>query len=127
MTGPRHDISQLDDALAFLTDRKARYHVLDSLACYLHNDGYALDGNTEESDVEWFARNLWEREHERSGRWEQAPEEEKTRFIRLAQMVIAELPAFQLRIAHRLITLSKIVRDIERAERHLRAEGASDA
>jgi len=27
----------------------------------MHNEGYGLDGNTEESDIRWFARLLYEK------------------------------------------------------------------
>jgi hypothetical protein len=56
----RIDSSQLDDALAFVAP-PARYHVVDAIACYLHNDGYALEGNTEANDGDWFARQIWQR------------------------------------------------------------------
>jgi len=31
----------------------------DSVACWLHNNGGAITGNTQKSDVEWFARELF--------------------------------------------------------------------
>jgi hypothetical protein len=53
-----HQKSFLDDALAFAS-LETRRHVADAIACYLHNDGYALEGNTEVTDVDWFARRIW--------------------------------------------------------------------
>lgn len=115
MRETRLDTSFLDDALAECS-RDAKHAVVDSLACHLHNDGYALEGNTEANDVEWFARNLYEREAE-PGPWERATELAKRDYRSIARGVLAVLPQFQLRVAHRLITLSKVTRDIERASR----------
>ena len=109
------DTSFLDDALKYAS-QETRYHVADSLACHLHNDGHALNGNLEANDVEWLARNLYERPDAVS-LWENAPLDTRGEWRQIARRVIAVLPAFQIRIAHRLITLSKVVRDIERAER----------
>lgn len=118
--------SFIETALEYAS-RETRNHVADSLACYLHNDGYALEGNTEANDVEWFARNTFERHPDRrDGRgWERAADDEKERYRDIARGVMAVLPDFQLRIAHRLITLSKVVRDIERAERQQHAKRPS--
>jgi hypothetical protein len=110
------DTSFLDDALAFASIEQ-RYHVADALACHLHNDGYALQGNTEASDVDWFARNIFERDPVQRSSWERAASDVQETFREIARVVIAALPAYQMRVAHRLITLSKVVRDIERAER----------
>jgi hypothetical protein len=107
----------LDDALAFAT-RDAKHTVADALACHLHNDGYALEGNTETNDLEWFARTLWAEEmREMPTNWGKLPDVTRERYRRAAGAVIRALPAFQLRVAHRLITLSKVTRDIERAMR----------
>lgn len=116
MSQPRDDSSQLEDALAFVPPPH-RHNATDSLACYLHNDGYALEGNTEANDVEWFARTLFDRKNDNPGAWNVMPEAAKEPYQEIARAVLAVLPAFQLRIAHRLITLSKVVRDIERAAR----------
>lgn len=110
--------SFLDDALNYAS-RETRSYIADSLACYLHNDGYALKGNTEANDVEWFARILYERPYE-NRRWDRAGAETQEQYRQTARTVIAVLPEFQVRVAHRLITLSKVVRDIERAEREQR-------
>jgi hypothetical protein len=118
----RLDTSFLDDALKYAS-QETRYRVADALACHLHNDGYQLEGNTEPSDVEWFARNIYERCCDDHYTWERAGDGDRDSYREVARAVMAVLPAFQLRIAHRLITLSKVVRDIERAERgqHKRA------
>lgn len=112
----RLDTSFLDDALKYAS-QEARFHVADALACHLHNDGYTLEGNTEANDVEWLARNLYEHPRTDLHGWDQAPEQAKKDYRTIARSVLAVLPAFQLRVANRLITLSKVVRDIERVER----------
>lgn len=114
----RIDPSFLDDALSFASGQ-VRHHVADALACHLHNDGYALEGNTEGNDVEWFARTIWEAETGRTG-WDVVSDDVKTRYRRVARAVIAALPRFQERVARRLITLSKVVREIERGLRQPR-------
>lgn len=116
--------SFLDGALNFAS-RETRGYVADALACHLHNDGYALEGNTEANDVEWFARNLYERFHVNTV-WERADDTAKERYRGIGRDVIALLPDLQLRIAHRLITLSKVVRDIERAERSQRKKAKGE-
>jgi hypothetical protein len=114
----RLDVSFLDDALAYAS-QETRYHVADALACHLHNDGYALKGNTADSDAEWFARIILQ--HWQPGTlpsdWDRIDEGLRETCRSISRAVLAALPAYQLRIAHRLITLSKVVRDIERAER----------
>lgn len=118
--------SFLDDALRFAS-LETRHWIADALACHLHNEGYALQGNTEASDIEWFARQLWERDTGGYGTsWDHRAEEEtKVAWRKVAVAVIAALPAYQLRVAHRLIALSKIVRDIESALRAEKAHVAS--
>ena len=117
----RLDTSMLDDAMQFAS-QDARHALADSLAAHLHNDGYSLEGITEANDVEWFARRIYEQrrgffEHRA---WDLATKDDREAFCNIARAVISELPAYQLRVAHRLITLSKVVRDIERAERKQR-------
>jgi hypothetical protein len=108
------DTSFLDDALGFASGQ-VRHHVADALACHLHNEGYALEGNTEANDIEWFARNLYENGGTSS--WDRAPESSRGEYRAIARNVLLVLPRFQERVAHRLISLSKVVREIERALR----------
>lgn len=119
----RIDTSMLDDALAHVS-REARHIVADQLACHFHNDGYTLEGNTEANDVEWFARVLYCR-RDIPVAWDRADERTKDQYREIARGVLEVLPAFQTRVAHRLITLSKVVRDIERAERSNRKRAGS--
>ena len=117
--------SFIEDALHYAS-RETRNYIVDSLACHLHNEGYALEGNTEANDVEWFARNLYDRRYE-NPRWDATSDEVKDRYRQTARAVVAVLPDFQLRIAHRLIALSKVVREIERAERRQREAARAPA
>jgi hypothetical protein len=113
----RDDQSFLDGALDFAS-LETREWVADALACHLHNTGYALAGNTEASDVEWFAHRIWQAETGGGpSAWDATPEDSKQRWRHTARIVIKVLPEYQLRVAHRLIELSKVVRDIERAIR----------
>jgi hypothetical protein len=117
MNTSKLDASFLDEALSFASGQ-VRHHVADALACHLHNEGYALEGNTEANDVEWFARRIWEVEVDPiNERWETLNEKDRERYREIARAVLFALPAFQLRVAGRLITLSRVVRDIERASR----------
>jgi hypothetical protein len=114
------DQSFLDGALDFAS-LEARHWVADALACHLHNTGYQLEGNTEASDVDWFAHSLW-RAKTGGGpaAWDNAAEDVREQYRHTARLVIQVLPQYQLRVAHRLIALSKVVRDIERAIRSAR-------
>ena len=109
----------LEDALEFC-GQKERYHVADALYCHLHNTGQYLDGNAAENDVEWTARNLYEDWISRRpgpDKWEHASQEHRMMFEDFARVCLKMLPRLQQRIADRLIQLSKVMQDIERAER----------
>lgn len=109
----------LDDALDFC-GQSERHKVADAIYCCLHNTGQTLAGNTQEDDVEWFARNLYEEwiSH-RPGppRWDAASPEHREMFHGVARTCIKVMPRLQERIASRLIDLSRVLRAIERAER----------
>jgi hypothetical protein len=112
------DKSFLDDALNFC-GQEARHFVADALACHLHNTGYQLEGNTQDTDVEWFARVIAQRVRsiEVPGQWDMLPPGVKESYRETARAVIDCLPALQQRMANRLISLSKIMADISRIER----------
>lgn len=117
MSPSAFETSLLDEALRHESP-EVRHSVADSLACYFHNTGYALEGITEANDAHWFARNIWCAENNASNReWELVSAECRARYLVISRAVIAALPAFQMRVAHRLIELSKVTRDIERAMR----------
>lgn len=114
------DSSFLDDALDFC-GQKERYYVADALYCHLHNTGQALEGNTDENDVEWMARNLYEewasQNYSVCTQWNLASDEAKVKFRDFARVCLKMMPRLQQRIASRLILMSKVLQDIERAER----------
>jgi hypothetical protein len=91
---------------------------LDSLSCYLHNEGHSLAGNTAESDELWLARIiLKERVQRHADNWEQATPVEREEALHLARLAIRNLPALCERIAHRYINASKALRSMEEIRR----------
>ncbi|MFO0892419.1 MAG: hypothetical protein U0790_25170 [Isosphaeraceae bacterium] len=109
----------LEDALDFCGTSE-RYKVSDALYCHLHNTGQYLAGNTQENDAEWLARSLyeeWIRHRPGPDRWDLASPEHRELFDNVARCCLKILPRLQSRIADRLIELSKVLQDIERAER----------
>ena len=109
----------LEDALDFV-GQKERYMVADALYCHLHNTGQSLAGNTAENDAEWMARTLYEEwisHRPGPARWDKASDDHRELFSNLARCCLKMMPQLQMRIADRLIELSKVLQDIERAER----------
>lgn len=99
--------------------RESHYYILDSIACNLHNDGHSLLGNTEESDLRWLARMMWQEKNRMvgAGIWDTLPQPERDAWIETAGIAVKCLPALMGRIAHRSITISKALRSLERASR----------
>jgi hypothetical protein len=97
---------------------EAENWVLDGLACYLHNEGYALSGNKEESDEMWLARIiLKDRVQRHADNWEQATAIEREEALHLARIAIRNLPALCDRISHRYVNASKAIRSMEEISR----------
>lgn len=97
-----------------------RIDLLDALYCRFANAVGELTGNTEASDIEWFARRLWEAEDDcRIGwHWEQRIEEdERERYRRWARVVLRELPLLMSRVAHRCQSQAEAIQTILRADR----------
>ena len=90
----------LTDTLDFVS-RDARCLVLDSVYCTLFNAAGTIDGNTEASDVEWFARQIHEEVNGWRNQWEQVPEEVREEWRRIARAALVRLPYLMSRIAHR--------------------------
>jgi hypothetical protein len=115
----------LEKALAFVST-EARHQVIDAVACELHNVGYQLEGNTEAFDAEWLARMLWSEETGAMvADWDLdqvGMAETRIRYITLARSALKVLPAYQERVAHRLVALSKVMRDLERGLRVAKRE-----
>lgn len=95
--------------------------LLDTIACELHNEGYALSGNTAESDEEWFAQWLYTVSANRSyhGRtaFEMLDPYEQKRWRALAQLCIECLPFLLDRISSRYISAAAAVRVLEKGTR----------
>lgn len=92
--------------------------MLDAVSCYLHNEGYNLQGNTAESDELWLARIiLKDRVQRHADNWEQATSIEREEALHLAQIALRNLPAICDRIAHRYINASKAFRTLEEIAR----------
>lgn len=100
-----------------LVERLARYYMLDSVACEMHNEGYSLDGNTEESDLRWFARLIYEHEGGRSPRFEDADDKTREHYLRLAELCMKTIPALMSRMSARCIRISQAVNTIIKAEK----------
>lgn len=96
-------------------------NVLDALACELHNEGYALSGNTAENDEEWFARWLYTVSANRGyhGRtaWEMLEPYEQKLWRALAQLSIECLPFLMERMASRYISAAEAIRVLEKGTR----------
>jgi hypothetical protein len=129
------DAHVLSDALDFVS-REARTWVLDAVYCSFSNIAGDLEGNTAEHDVEWFARNLWERFGERRNwpvgpaveehllgrravcpRWDVAGEPEKELWRAIAKTSLDTLPGLMSRVAHRCRAVAAAVNAVLKAER----------
>lgn len=108
--------SSIEKALDII-GQEARYHAIDALACEFHNTWADIAGNTEGSDVEWFARLLYSAERDYSGRWDIAPDEIKERYRSYAKLCIENLSRLTERIAHRYQKISEALRTVEQVER----------
>lgn len=117
MSRDDHDKTFLSDKNDFV-ERLARYYMLDSVACVMHNEGYSLEGNTEESDLRWFARLLYEKDRHGAGpRFEDAPQDIQKRYLQLAETCMKAIPALMSRISSRCIRISQAVNTIIKAEK----------
>lgn len=109
-----HNKTFLNDKNDFI-ERVARYYMLDSVACTMHNEGYSLEGNTGESDLRWLARLIYERDG--YAHWDQETREVKERYLRLAGITMEAIPALMSRMSSRCIRISQAVRTIIKAEK----------
>lgn len=88
-----------------LWDAKARVGFLDSLSCYLHNEGHSLQRNTAGFDVEWLARSMYARHTGGAvNDLDRASEMVRADFIKMAEVAIECLPALCDRIGSRYLT-----------------------
>lgn len=96
-------------------DRVNQYYLLDSLHCHIHNAWASMVGNTSESDGEWFAdlisRTVDDRPIDRAGN------ECQEYYRRIAKVAIEALPRLQERMAHRLLLLRDMMKDLEQMQK----------
>mgnify|MGYP000872335095 CR=1 FL=1 len=112
-----HDKTFLEDDAGFLS-RIARFYALDAIRCEMHNEGYSLDGNTEETDTSWFARNLYDAQPGfHRPRWDNLSEEERQEHIQEAALILSLIPRLMSRISARCIRISEAVNTIIKAEK----------
>ena len=100
--------------------RESNHAILDSIAGNLHNKGYSLQGNTEESDIRWLARAMWVRstgDLASPNQFDDQHESTRKEWIKNAEIAVKCLPALMGRIAHRVILMSQALRGMERAIR----------
>lgn len=115
MQQDEHDKTFLSRNTDFI-ERIARYYMLDAVACTMHNEGYSLEGNTEESDHRWLARYIYQRDGDRH-HWDQVPQDVCDRYMRLAKITMEAIPVLMSRMSSRCIRISQAVRTIIKAEK----------
>ncbi len=108
------DKDHFDEMTEYLS-LEARWFALDAMACAFHNNGYSLQGNTEDNDVLWLAESICQKL--RGHHFAQLSEEGKKEFKEIARASIACLPGLAQRIAGRYIQMSKAIRTTERIAR----------
>lgn len=120
---------------------KACEMAVDEIACDRHNDGGDLVGNTQASDLEWLARNLFDAStlgasDVRTVEWligseqwkelglfrkscfdgpqafDQLSDEQRDAWIKLARIVMYVIPAFAERVGHRWMKQAKAIREV---------------
>lgn len=116
--------THFDDALDFAS-AETRYFLLDAIACSLHNNGYAMQNNTEANDVQWLARTIFfnVRGEHLNQAWEILPDAEKERYYATARATIVSLPMFLDRMANRYLNLKQALNLLLRAEEYYKAKG----
>lgn len=97
-------------------ERLARYYMLDSVAGEMHNEGYSLEGNTEESDLRWFAQLLYRADGDRF-HWDEVPQDVRDRYLRFAKVTMEAIPSLMARMSARCIRISQAVNTIIKAEK----------
>lgn len=113
-------------------------HEVDAIACAMHNLAATCVGNTQDSDVEWFGKWLynasnfglgycrrfaWSLSNEEFDavnllpdriwtgyRWETMPDQFKEAWYKLARLCMYAMPRIAERIGHRMLAQSKVLR-----------------
>ena len=97
---------------------EAEHLVVDAIACDLHNNGYALQGNTEQGDHEWFAAEIYGHQHKGADvSLDRLSEKDRLFWKDVAQACVEAMPRLMSRIAHRCILHSRAMASLERAIR----------
>ncbi len=107
----------LEDAIDYASF-ETRVMLLDSLACTCHNEGHGMVGNRPEFDLEWLARDMWQRVHpiEHPQMWEHASAEVKKECMDYAAAALAALPELFGRISRRYLGWESALRSMQQVE-----------
>lgn len=98
--------------------------IVEALYSEFNNHGYTLEGNTEETDIVWYAKQIYQVNKIGSVRWDSETEEEKKVWLKLARTTLDILPNLMSRRANRAIAYSREMHAIlegiwaERREKH---------
>jgi hypothetical protein len=95
----------LVEALDF-AGKDAQMKTLDSLYSYFHNEGYTLQGNTAESDVQWLAQLLYETNPGSRAAWDRLSEGEQGKWVETAKHTLDVLPRLAERMANRYLAIA---------------------
>ena len=112
---PNPETSDFANMTKYLSE-EATWYALDAMACVFHNQGYALEGNTNENDALWLARDL-RRILDTYATWDSASDERKKELLTIAGAAIKAMPGLCERISHRYINLAKAIRTVEEVKR----------
>jgi hypothetical protein len=106
------------------TSREVEHMIVDTIACDLHNNGYALEGNTGANDHEWLAAEIHRHcGHHGGTPFDRLAESDQQFWRGVAAACIAAMPRLMSRIAHRSILYSRAWRSLERALRVKKSGG----
>ena len=108
--------SPLFEQLLDYVGHRQRAMFLNTLYGELHNVGYDLQGNTEETDLEWFAESIYtSATGQAPWRWDQEDEHEQERYRLMARAAIKQLPGLCERMSARLVRQSQLVKTVMEA------------
>ncbi len=109
----------MSEALDFV-GAEARHLVMDAVYCALANSASDLEGNTAETDVNWFAFQIWgeaRRDHNNHV-WENVlSEDEREHWRTVARACLDRLPFLMSRMANRCRRAAEVANTLARAER----------
>lgn len=104
----------LDHALSMVPS-VARDCIIDSIHCVFHNEGYGMEGNTEESDVAWLANRISLHLFESDIKF--LSETRQREMLEVAHAARSALADLTDRMSRRYIRASKAIRTFERLEK----------